>query len=86
MTGEGRTGEERTGQENPKTKKQLGLDVLVTCLVKIFKNPDNCKFFLTLIHFLIHLTLFNFRSYAQILCLLIQLEGRLGKNYPPIQK
>ena len=45
MTGEGRTGEERTGQENPKTKKQLGLDVLVTCLVKIFKNPDNCKLF-----------------------------------------
>ena len=45
MTGEGRTGEERTGQENPKTKKQLGLDVLVNSLVKIFKNPDNCKLF-----------------------------------------
>ena len=45
MTGEGRTGEERTGHETPKTRKQLGFDVLVNSLVKIFKNPDNLKLF-----------------------------------------
>ena len=36
ITGEGRTEEERTGQDNPRTRKQLGFDVLVLSLVKIF--------------------------------------------------